>query len=69
MEDLTAKFNNNFVENISSRTVKRRLFESLINIRDTLFLRKLRSGERTDLGASVFVGRNCVGQLRIIGQR
>lgn len=37
-----------------------------ININDMLFLRKLRSVERTDLGASVSVGRICVRQLKII---
>lgn len=66
LKDLTTKFNNNSVENISSRTMRRRLFQNkykryVVSTKITI--------RRENIGSSVSVGGNCVGQLKIIGRK
>lgn len=66
LKDLTTKFNNNSVENISSRTMRRRLFQ---NKYKRYVVSKKITIRRENIGSSVSLGRNCVGQLKIIGRR
>jgi transposase len=60
LEDLTNKFSNTSVDNLSSRTVRRRLFES--GYKDELFPRKSQSERRIgpiDINLSSKINMDC----------